>query len=70
MTKRSVDDIHNRYPYILATLLANAIMFIRVIVITAFFAPILLNTILIPAIVMLGVFLTSIFYFLYKSHIE
>lgn len=70
MTKKSTEDIHNRYPYILATLLANSIMFIRVIVITAFFAPFLLGTILIPAIVMLAVFLISIGYFLHRSHKE
>lgn len=42
MAQASRDDPHNPYPYLTATLLANAVMFIRVVIVVAlFYTPVL-----------------------------
>lgn len=66
MSKKSIEDVRNMDSYILGTLVANSIMFIRVLVITALIAPGILATILFPALMMLLVFLGGILYFGYK----
>ncbi len=57
MSKKSLEDIRNIDAYILGTLTANAIMFVRVMVITLVIAPKILATVFLPATAMFVVFL-------------
>ena len=53
MSSRSHDKSQNTYAYVSATLFASIIMCVRVIVISAFYSPPILTTLLAPAIMML-----------------
>jgi uncharacterized membrane protein (DUF4010 family) len=62
MTSKSQIHPTNRHAYAAATLIASCIMFIRVILISTFYNPLLLSTILIPACVMFLSLLCSVVY--------
>lgn len=70
MTERSKTDKKNIDLYVVATLLASAIMFVRVILIVLFFNINMLNAITVPAILMLAWMWVYIYYFYSKSRRE
>ncbi|MDD3302650.1 MAG: MgtC/SapB family protein [Candidatus Gracilibacteria bacterium] len=70
MTERSKTDKKNIDLYVVATLLASAIMFVRVILIVLFFNINMLNAITVPAILMLAGMGVYIYYFYSKSRRE
>lgn len=70
MTRKSTEHPEHGNSYVVATLFASCIMFIRVLLIAAFIFPALLQTILLPAGVMLFGLLGSALYFLYRSRGE
>ncbi len=53
MTRKSQDHPSNRHVYATATLIASCIMFIRVLIISGYYSPAILSTILLPASIML-----------------
>lgn len=70
MTERSKKDIKNVDLFVVGTLVASAIMFIRVILIVLFFNINMIGSIIIPALFMLAWMLLYIFYFYNKSRKE
>jgi uncharacterized membrane protein (DUF4010 family) len=66
MTSKSRLHPNNRHAYAAATLIASCIMFIRVVLISGFYSPEILSTILIPAGVM-WITLVAAAYWLYKK---
>ena len=52
MTKKSTEHSEHRYSYVTATLLASCIMFLRVIIVAFVIYPPILESILIPALIM------------------
>ena len=70
LTNKSNTHPANRYSYASATLIASCIMFIRVILISTFYNPLLLATIFLPASVMFLTLSGSAYYFFYKAKKE
>ncbi len=70
MTERSKVDIKNTDLYVVSTLIASAIMFIRVVLIVLFFNINMINAITIPALFMLVWMWLYIYYFYRKSKQE
>ena len=68
MTNASTSDIKNRESYVVSTLLASTIMFIRVVIIVLFFNINLLSSIIYPSIFMLVWMVLYIIYFYFKSN--
>lgn len=54
MTTKSHENTHHTYAYVAAVLIASMIMCIRVIVVSAFYSPHILQTLLLPALAMLS----------------
>ena len=67
MSKKSQEDVGNIDAYVLGTLTANSIMFLRVMIITLVIAPQILATVFVPAMAMFVVFFVSIAYFWYQG---
>ena len=67
MTEASKKDIKNRDLYVISTLTASTIMFIRVVLIVLFFNINMLNAIIYPSAFMLIWMVLYIWYFYYKS---
>lgn len=70
MTKRSLEYPGNRYAYATATLIASCIMFLRVILVSSFYNPSILITILFPATIMLIVLGGAAYYYYILSKKE
>lgn len=70
MSSKSRQHPGNRNAYAAATLLASCVMFIRVIVISAFYSPAILGTIIIPAGIMFVTLVGSAIYLVRKSSRE
>ncbi len=70
MTNKSNAHPGNRYAYASATLIASCIMFVRVIIISGFYSPTILDTIIIPASVMFVTLVGSAYYFYHLSKRE
>jgi uncharacterized membrane protein (DUF4010 family) len=65
MAQASRDDPHNPYPYLTATLLANAVMFIRVVIVVAlFYMPVLTGYLIYPMSASIIIALVSCVFFL------
>lgn len=65
MAQASRDDLKNPYPYLTATLLANAVMFIRVVIVVAlFYIPVLTGYLIYPMLVSIAIALLSCVIFL------
>lgn len=67
MTNRSVHHPENHYIYATGTLIASCIMFVRVIIISGFYNPSILSTILIPAFIMFLVMTGVAYYYYWKA---
>lgn len=67
MTAKSKDRSGNTYAYVAATLIASIIMCIRVIVVSSFYNPDILSTIVIPAVAMLVGLSVAAWYFYRKD---
>ena len=67
MTQKSKEDPGNSNSYVLGTLLASCIMFLRVFAIVGFFSLALFHSIIIPWAAMFGAFLLATGYFYLKS---
>jgi uncharacterized membrane protein (DUF4010 family) len=63
MTAKSKHHPANRHAYASATLLASCIMFIRVILISAFYSPEILSTIILPASIMFVTLAWATYYY-------
>lgn len=60
MAQASRDDPHNPYPYLTATLLANAVMFIRVVIVVAlFYTPLLTGYLIYPMLTSIAIAILS-----------
>jgi uncharacterized membrane protein (DUF4010 family) len=70
MTNKSKSHPGNRYAYASATLIASCIMFVRVIIISGFYSPTILQTIITPAAVMFMTLVGSAYYYYYLSKRE
>ncbi len=66
MTSKSHEKDNNTYLYVAATLIASIIMCIRVVIVSGFYNPAILSTILIPSIAMLMGLCGSAWYFYRK----
>lgn len=69
MTEKSHRKDGHTDVYVVGTLVASCIMFVRVVLISAFYSPHILTTIIVPAGVMFAVMLGATLYFYYHSHI-
>jgi len=67
MSESSKKDIKNRSMYVVSTLLASTIMFVRVILIVLFFNINMVSTIIYPSVFMLIWMLAYMIYFYYSS---
>jgi uncharacterized membrane protein (DUF4010 family) len=70
MTGKSKTHPGNRYAYASATLISSCIMFIRVILISTFYNPLLVSAIFLPALVMFVTLSTSAYYFYTRAKKE
>jgi uncharacterized membrane protein (DUF4010 family) len=70
MTQKSKEDSKNINSYVIGTLLASCIMFVRVFAVVLFFSASLFSAILIPGGVMFLTFLSCTGYFYWKSRSE
>jgi len=70
MTQKSKEDPKNINSYVIGTLLASCIMFLRVFIVVLFFSASLFGAIIIPGWVMFLTFLTCTGYFYLKSRNE
>lgn len=70
MTRKSVENPNNRHAYASATLIASCIMFIRVIVVSGFYSPEILSTIIVPASIMFITLSGSAYYYYHISKKE
>lgn len=70
MTQKSKEDPKNVNSYVIGTLLASCIMFLRVFVVVLFFSASLFGAIIIPGGVMFLTFLACTAYFYWKSRSE
>ena len=60
MAQASRDDPHNPYPYLTATLLSNAVMFIRVVIVVAlFYTPLLTGYLIYPMLTSIAIAILS-----------
>lgn len=67
MTNKSVHHPGNHFLYATGTLIASCIMFVRVIIISGFYNPAILSTILIPAIIMFVTMTGAAYYFYWRA---
>lgn len=67
MTQKSKEDSKNIDSYVIGTLLASCIMFLRVFVIVLFFSTSLFGALIIPGWVMFATFLLATTYFYFKA---
>ncbi len=67
MTHKSILHPSNYSSYTTATIIASCIMFVRVILISSFYNPEIVNTILLPSSIMLITLAGSAYYFFWKS---
>ena len=67
MTQKSKEDPKHVNSYVIGTLLASCIMFLRVFIIVLFFSPSLFSAIIIPGWIMFVAFLLATAYFYIKS---
>jgi uncharacterized membrane protein (DUF4010 family) len=70
MSEQSKSDPQNSHLYVVGTLLANCIMFIRVIFIVFFFNITLMGVFLLPAVMMLLALVIATIYFYIRSKNE
>jgi uncharacterized membrane protein (DUF4010 family) len=70
MTSKSNLHPNNRHAYAAATLIASCIMFIRVIAISAFYNPLLLSSLFIPALIMFLSLSGSAYYYAHLAKNE
>lgn len=67
MTNKSVHRPGNHFVYATGTLIASCIMFIRVVIISGFYNPAILTTILIPATIMFLTMSGAAYYFYWRA---
>lgn len=67
MTSKSIRHPSNHFIFATGTLIASCIMFIRVVIISGFYNPAILSTILIPAIIMLITMSGAAYYFYWRA---
>lgn len=67
MTRKSKEHPEHRNSYVVATLLASSIMFIRVVIVAWYIFPSILDSIIFPGGVMFAALTGSMLYYLYAS---